>query len=52
VPGLRRAAAVRAQGGHAQIPTDYDHVVADLKRIALYGGGLIAILVALSFFIR
>jgi hypothetical protein len=32
--------------------TDYTYVVNDLKRIAVIGGGLIAALVALSFFIR
>jgi hypothetical protein len=34
------------------INADYTHVVSDLKRIGLLAGGLIAILVALSFFIK
>ena len=35
-----------------QIKADYSHVISDLKRIALLGGGLIAVLVVLSFFLR
>ncbi|MFQ5406913.1 MAG: hypothetical protein ACE5FI_00630 [Anaerolineales bacterium] len=31
------------------IPTDYTHIIRDLKRIALFGGLLVAGLVALSF---
>jgi hypothetical protein len=34
------------------INADYTHVVSDLKRIGLLAGGLIAVLVALSFFIK
>lgn len=34
------------------IPTDYSHVIKDLRRIALYGGLLLAALVVLSFLIR
>jgi len=34
------------------ISADYTHVVSDLKRIGLLAGGLIAILVVLSFFIK
>ncbi|MBI3243704.1 MAG: hypothetical protein HYZ49_15575 [Chloroflexi bacterium] len=34
------------------ITADYTHVVSDLKRIGLLAGGLIAILVVLSFFIK
>lgn len=35
-----------------QIKADYAHVIGDLKRIAALGGGLIAILIILSFFLR
>lgn len=34
------------------IEADYTHVVSDLKRIGLLAGSLVAILVALSFFIK
>ncbi len=34
------------------INADYTHVVSDLKRIGLLAGGLIAVLVALSLFIK
>lgn len=34
------------------IDADYTHVVSDLKRIGILAGGLIAVLVALSFFIK
>jgi hypothetical protein len=49
------SAPVARQSGAAsatQIKADYTHVVGDLKRIAMLGGGLIAILVILSFFLR
>ncbi len=39
-------------GAAGQIKADYTHVVGDLKRIAALGGGLIAILIILSFFLR
>jgi len=34
------------------IPTDYSHIRTDLRRIAIFGGGLLAALVVLSFFIQ
>ncbi len=34
------------------IQADYTHVTTDLKRIGLLAGGLIAVLIVLSFFIR
>jgi|CXWL01.1.fsa_nt_gi hypothetical protein len=58
------AQTTSADGGDTQValrPTaapretinaDYTHVVSDLKRIGLLAGGLIAILVVLSFFIK
>jgi len=42
----------RAGAAAGQIKADYAHVVGDLKRIAMLGGGLIVVLIALSFFIR
>ena len=42
----------RASSSLGQIQADYTHVVGDLKRIAVFGGGLIAVLIILSFFIR
>jgi hypothetical protein len=46
------AAPVRSVAGASQIKTDYTYVVNDLKRIAVLGGGLVAVLIVLSFFIR
>ena len=34
------------------IPTDYTYIIRDLKRIALFGGLLIAGLIVLSFYIQ
>jgi len=34
------------------IPTDYTYIIRDLKRIAFFGGWLLAGLIALSFFIQ
>jgi hypothetical protein len=48
----RAAAPAAAHSPAGQINADYTHVVGDLKRIALFGGGLIAVLVVLSFFIQ
>ncbi len=47
VPSSRPASS-RAEA----INADYTHVVSDLKRIGLLAGSLIAVLVALSFFIK
>ena len=46
------AAAAPRLARSETIEADYTHVVADLKRIGLLAGGLIAVLVALSFFIK
>ncbi|HLF00542.1 MAG TPA: hypothetical protein VI547_01105 [Anaerolineales bacterium] len=46
------AAATPRLARSETIEADYTHVVADLKRIGLLAGGLIAVLVALSFFIK
>ena len=43
-----RASVQRIEG----IQADYSHTISDLKRIGLLAGGLIAILVVLSFFIK
>jgi hypothetical protein len=48
----RTAMQARAGGVPGQIKADYTHVIGDLKRIAVLGGGLIVVLVVLSFFIR
>jgi hypothetical protein len=49
---VRHSASARPSGAVGQINADYTHVLGDLKRIAIYGGGLIALLIVLSFFIR
>ncbi len=46
-PSLSRRTSVRDA-----IPTDYTYIIRDLKRIAFFGGLLIASLIALSFFIQ
>lgn len=45
---VMRTAANRTEG----IQADYTHVVSDLRRISLLAGGLLVVLVALSFIIK
>ncbi len=51
-PSTRAASRAVALGGAETINADYSHVISDLKRIGALAGGLIAILVVLSFFIK
>lgn len=46
------AGPARAASGPTQISADYTHIANDLKRIGLLAGGFIALLIALSFFVR
>nr|MBI2904696.1 hypothetical protein [Chloroflexota bacterium] len=48
----RAASRAVALGGAETINADYSHVISDLKRIGALAGGLLAILVVLSFFIK
>ena len=48
--GSSRAATARRP--YADYGTEYSYVWADLRRIALVAGGLLALLIVLAFFIR
>ncbi|MBI4213494.1 MAG: hypothetical protein HY534_04225 [Chloroflexi bacterium] len=40
------------RGRPREVTVDYGYVVSDLRRIAMIGGGLVLLLVALSFIVR
>lgn len=42
----------RPAAGRETIVADYTHVISDLKRIGLLGGGLFVVLIVLSFFVK
>lgn len=52
VRNVSEPAQARTASAQSGLKTDFTIVLADLKRIAVIGGGLIAVLVVLSFFIR
>ena len=52
IGGGELATPQRAAGPASEISADYTHIINDLKRIGMLAGGFIAILIALSFFIK
>jgi hypothetical protein len=49
---LRRAANVAPRRRFSDSIADYAYVAGDLRRIGMFAGGLVVLLVALSFIIR